>query len=501
MNKKLSKRLLCGLFLLGITHIQSQTDPPIDCNLSTNRAKELLVGSEFIVKNETLALNSLNKCASENYAEAQYILGMLYKNGLGVAQNDTKAFDYIKKAALQDHPKAACELGVFYKDGIGCQLNFDSAIQWFTKAEALGNSKGSYSIGYLYFKGLGSIEQDYNKAVTWFQQSSYPMAKHWLGICHYFGYGVSKNTTLAMELLLSNPFATNSGILAQHLTNNSNIEYLENKGDGNTQISNFDTQKINSIISAEVPYETSINNVTSTSLKGEWKGQLIELDWSGKKINRRTPIGIDFSKNKESLGLNYKVNVNKTSSENKGTFLEESFFFNNLVVKLPRLYQDNLEKYDLDYQILSANTIEIKEIDSVQYLIANIDTQVLDWKEPGPPMLLVLANTKSDTANNEHSISEEILEALASSKGNDFISLYPNPFKKDLLIQYDLLLDSMTRVEIYPIDASFTKVVAEAEQKKGKHIHKVDGSNFKNGLYVVKVTANGNIYTKLIIKE
>tara|TARA_B100000809_G_scaffold263060_1_gene315435 strand:- start:1494 stop:1631 length:138 start_codon:yes stop_codon:yes gene_type:complete len=38
------------------------------------------------------------------------------------------------------------------------------------------------------YKGLG-VSQDYYQAVYWFERSEDPMAKHFLGLCYYLGYG------------------------------------------------------------------------------------------------------------------------------------------------------------------------------------------------------------------------------------------------------------------------------------------------------------------------
>lgn len=45
-------------------------------------------------------------------ADAQYQLGSLYRNGLGVAQDDRAAFIWIERAAQQHSAKAQYHLGV-----------------------------------------------------------------------------------------------------------------------------------------------------------------------------------------------------------------------------------------------------------------------------------------------------------------------------------------------------------------------------------------------------
>ncbi len=502
LKKLRNKFLLC--FSLGIlsmlTYAQAQVSQ--DCDQLVNTAKALLVGSESVIKDQAAAISLLQNCAEKNDAQAQYILGLIYKIGIGIPSNEKEAFNYIQLAAAQDYPEAVCELGVLYKDGIGCTLNFDTAITYFSKAEALGYSKGSYSIGYLYFKGLGSIEQDYAKAIEWFAKSDYPMAQHWLGICNYFGYGMPVNKQKAMELLLTNEHATNSAVLAEHLETNADLLDLGIQKENTLKATEFSTTKINQVVSsANEQGEEEIIEITKATLAGEWKGKLIELDWAGKRMNRSFSISLALSKNEQTQDLDYNVALNNTTSSSYGIFLDDNFYFDDFSMPLPRLYQDDAVKYTLDYNVLSINTIEIKEINNIRYLVANVDTQVTDWNEPGPPMLLVLGNTKALTDNGQE-IDEDLIEALAQLQDDSFITLYPNPFKNDLLIQYDLAEDSITSVELYSFGGEFTKtIVAGESQKAGNHLYHVNGSAYQNGLYVVRVTANNMVHTKLIIKE
>ncbi|WP_010179008.1 T9SS type A sorting domain-containing protein [Aquimarina agarilytica] len=502
MKKQINTFLLSVSLGVLTVHTHAQTEITNDCYLQVNRVKELLVGSDTVIKNEAAAISLLQQCVVQNDAQAQYILGLLHKKGIGMPVNEHEAFKYIELAAKQDYPEAVCELGVLYKDGIGCTLNFDTAIAYFSKAEALGYSKGSYSIGYLYFKGLGSIEQDYAKAIEWFAKSDYPMAQHWLGICNYFGYGMPVNKQKAMELLLTNEHTTNSAVLAEHLETNADLLDLGIQKENTLKATEFSTSKINEVVSttAEQGAEEAIE-ISKATLTGEWKGKLIELDWAGKRMNRSFPITLNLTKNKQTQDLDYSVAVNNTTSTSYGIFLDDNFYFDDFSMALPRLYQDDAVKYTLDYNVLSINTIEIKEINNIRYLVANVDTQVTDWNEPGPPMLVVLGNTKALTDNGQE-IDQDVIEALAQLQDVSFITLYPNPFKNDLLIQYDLAQDSVTSVELYSFAGEFTKtIVANQTQTAGNHLYHVNGSAYPKGLYVVRVTANNSIHTKLIIKE
>ncbi|WP_303315436.1 hypothetical protein Q4Q34_15205 [Flavivirga abyssicola] len=56
----------------------------------------------------------------------------------------------------------------------------------------------------MYYKRFG-VSQNYQKAVYWFERSEAPIARYFLGLCYYFGYGVPANEDRALEILLNNP--------------------------------------------------------------------------------------------------------------------------------------------------------------------------------------------------------------------------------------------------------------------------------------------------------
>lgn len=468
---------------------------------TVENALTLIQGSAIIAKNINQGIIQLEELAKKNNPKALYILGNLYKKGELILKNEAKAFKYIEKAAKLDYPDAACELGVLYKDGIGCKLDFDTAAMWFKKSYELGCQKGSYSLGYLYFKGLGTIEQDYKKAVHFFSKSEYPMATHWLGICYYFGYGVTKNEAHALELLLGNSYAKNSEILAHHLENNPNLLNLGLTIKNAKKASELDANGINSILEEDNLSEKLEEDIVidQNSITGKWQGKLVELDWSGEQMMRAFPMELNITSNKNELA--YQITSPSGATKGRATLLNNNLSFDKATLQLKRLYQDNIIKHFLDYQLLHLYDIEIKEINNINYLIANVNTRVSDWAEPGPPMLFILNNSVTLTDNGTE-INDELLIALAKVKGNNFITSYPNPIDDQLLIQYDLKENTTTSLTVYPIDATFFNEIVKNEfQEKGKHLYHVDTTNFKSGIYVIKITINSEEYTKLIIKE
>jgi len=91
-------------------------------------------------------------------------------------QDKITIYNLVKPCADQGDIDAICLMGILYKDGIGVEQDFDKALEYFEESAILNHDKALYALGYFYMKGLGSIEQDYEAAVSFFEESIDPMA-------------------------------------------------------------------------------------------------------------------------------------------------------------------------------------------------------------------------------------------------------------------------------------------------------------------------------------
>ncbi len=69
--------------------------------------------------------------AEQGEAFAQYNLGVMYENGVGVPENDADAVKWYRLAAEQGRARAQNNLGVMYENGEGVSENNAEAIKWF----------------------------------------------------------------------------------------------------------------------------------------------------------------------------------------------------------------------------------------------------------------------------------------------------------------------------------------------------------------------------------
>ena len=116
-------------------------------------------------------ISKLKKQAEAGDIEAQFNLGMCYKNGYGVEKNLRKATNLYRKAAEQGDATAQYNLGLCYANGDGVEKNLPEAAKWWRKAAEQGNAKAQFDLGLLYYWGCG-VEQNLTEAANWFRKAA-----------------------------------------------------------------------------------------------------------------------------------------------------------------------------------------------------------------------------------------------------------------------------------------------------------------------------------------
>lgn len=141
-------------------------------------------------------LNAANK----GDAEAQFYLGTIYYNGNEkYAKDYNKAFKWIDKSADKGLDRAQNLLGYMFMHGWGCPQNYDKALFWYSKSANQGNDQAMNNIGYMYLNGYG-VGTDYNEAKRWFEKAAEDgnaLAYYNIGYMYESGIGVEKDYNLA----------------------------------------------------------------------------------------------------------------------------------------------------------------------------------------------------------------------------------------------------------------------------------------------------------------
>ncbi len=82
------------------------------------------------------AFREMKPLAEQGLASAQYNLGIMYGEGLGVPQDYAEAVKWYRKAAYHGHAGAQYNLGIMYGEGLGVPQDYVQAHMWFNLAAA-----------------------------------------------------------------------------------------------------------------------------------------------------------------------------------------------------------------------------------------------------------------------------------------------------------------------------------------------------------------------------
>lgn len=123
------------------------------------------------------------KAAGQGVANAQYNLGVLYHQGLGVDADIKTAIKWYESAAALGHPEAQYNLGIAFIEGIGVRYDPQRAARYFEQAARSGIMEAAYNLGLIYENALlGQAQPDL--ALKWYKQAAdqgSPEAKAALG--------------------------------------------------------------------------------------------------------------------------------------------------------------------------------------------------------------------------------------------------------------------------------------------------------------------------------
>lgn len=124
--------------------------------------------------------------------------------------NPQAALTYYAQAAYRGDPQGAYNAGHIYEGGEIVEENNEAAYLFYGMAAKGGHPAGQFEMGYFHFEGCGGAEQDYAKAVQWFEKAyenpkcsevTRTQVAAYLGICCQGGMGVVQDDEVALEYL------------------------------------------------------------------------------------------------------------------------------------------------------------------------------------------------------------------------------------------------------------------------------------------------------------
>jgi hypothetical protein len=104
------------------------------------------------------AFREFQPLADQGVAEAQFMLGLLYSDGRGVAKNPAKAVSLYRDAAEQGLAHAQHSLGDMYFLGVGVAENNAEAMNWYERAAKQGHPQAQFNLASMYSVGSGRAQ-------------------------------------------------------------------------------------------------------------------------------------------------------------------------------------------------------------------------------------------------------------------------------------------------------------------------------------------------------
>jgi hypothetical protein len=108
-------------------------------------------------------------CTAGN-GEACKGLGVLYANGLGVAQDLPRAAELFSKSCNKGNVRGCFNLGVSYKSGRGVKQNYSRAATLFSQSCNGGDAMGCEALGIMYELGIG-LAKDASRAASLYSKA------------------------------------------------------------------------------------------------------------------------------------------------------------------------------------------------------------------------------------------------------------------------------------------------------------------------------------------
>jgi TPR repeat protein len=125
--------------------------------------RELALLYQSRPKQRAEAMRLFEQAARAGDTEAAFELGEMYRIGVvGVAAAPSASAPWYKQAAQQKHAKAALILGMLYKNGDGVARDDVQAARWLNAASELGNPHAMFLLSNIYNEGRG-VAQDLAK--------------------------------------------------------------------------------------------------------------------------------------------------------------------------------------------------------------------------------------------------------------------------------------------------------------------------------------------------
>ena len=136
--------------------------------------------------------------------DAQFLKGLNFASGQGVAQDFVQAAQCYTEAAEQGHSRAQLNLATLYEHGQGVARDEAKALRWLTKAAGLGNAEAQYRLGVQQHLAcrtgrLAAAVEGRIEALKWVRLSASQGCHGAVGACEFVALGMTREEVAESE--------------------------------------------------------------------------------------------------------------------------------------------------------------------------------------------------------------------------------------------------------------------------------------------------------------
>jgi TPR repeat protein len=139
--------------------------------------------------------------------DAEFALGWMHLEGMGIYQSLDQALALFRSAASKGSVRAAIQLGRLYDEGRGVEKDLPAAAKWYGQAAERGFAEGQYEFAWIHdqndserpnnpLKDFALSRQWYDKAIA----QGYPVAMYRLGNFYLWGKETAIDGPMAIRL-------------------------------------------------------------------------------------------------------------------------------------------------------------------------------------------------------------------------------------------------------------------------------------------------------------
>lgn len=387
------------------------------------------------------------------------------------------AMDTAKQAQIKDDYRLALQ----YKNGTGgVAMDYGMAYNYFSEAAVLGDAQSVYALAYMRYKGLG-CEQNYDTAAALFAQGAElgrDNSLYFYGLCWRNGYGRPKNEDSARFYLQKSAELGYRQAVLELATSTA-----ENSDDSAAQVV---LQQINN---AAIPNSTVLNQFNRVQphlppvdvIGGEYKGWLIQYDWSGAHIVSAKKLQVILTASDGEVTGKW-IEASTDTAKLKAAMVSDTLLFEE--TKYARTDHYSLSN-PVPYNFESARLNIQQQGDSV-FITGNVNMFSSTRGEPSKPLFAVLGRAVLKT-------QDSIVQFQWTA--------YPNPFTSVLNVQFTLPGTANVGVQLYNLSGALLYDNEAGTLEAGEYNLPVYNLDIVPGVYILKMLYNNQSKTAKVIKQ